>query len=204
MLHRALKNRIHRSRAFTLVELMVSLTVFSIVMLISTSTLLIMIDANAKAQALYSASTNLSFALDSITREIRMGYGYHCSEAVGDAYQGVATDASDCSSGGRYIAFSREWDNERIAYRLYEDNNGVGRIEMKADSTGGWLPITSDDIDVDTFEIIVANTDTYNDNEDVQQPFVDIMIQGKTTNGLDQATEFNIQSHIVQRRLDRR
>jgi prepilin-type N-terminal cleavage/methylation domain-containing protein len=204
MLHRALKNRIHRSRAFTLVELMVSLTVFSIVMLISTSTLLIMIDANAKAQALYSASTNLSFALDSITREIRMGYGYHCSEIVGDADQGVATEANDCSYGGRYIAFSREWDSERIAYRLYEDNNGVGRIEMKADSTGEWLPITSDDIDVDTFEIVVANTDTYDDSNDTNQPFVDIMIQGKTNNGLDQATDFNIQSHIVQRRLDRR
>lgn len=200
MLHRALKNKTHTARAFTLVELMVSLTVFSIVMLISTSTLLIMIDANAKAQALYSASTNLSFALDSITREIRMGYGYHCSAIV----EGVATGARDCSSGGRYIAFSREWDNERIAYRLYEDNDGVGRIEMKTDSTGGWLPITSDDIDVDTFEIIVANTDTYDDTGDINQPFVDIMIQGKTNNGLDQATDFNIQSHIVQRRLDRR
>ena len=204
MLRRTLKNRIHRSRAFTLVELMVSLSIFSIVMLISTSTLLIMIDANAKAQALYSASTNLSFALDSITREIRMGYGYHCSSIVGDANQGVATGANDCSSGGRYIAFSREWDSERIAYRLYEDNNGIGRIEMNTETANAWSPITSDDIDVDRFEIIVANTDTYNDNGNISQPFVDIMIQGKTNNGLDQATDFNIQSHIVQRRLDRR
>ena len=50
----------------------------------------------------------------------------------------------------------------------------------------------------------MANTDTYDDTGDINQPFVDIMIQGKTNNGLDQATDFNIQSHIVQRRLDRR
>ena len=40
-------------KGFTLIELMVSLTVFSIVMVVSIGTLLIMIDSNAKAQALY-------------------------------------------------------------------------------------------------------------------------------------------------------
>ena len=72
-----------RARGFTLVELMVSLTIFSIVMMVSTGTLLVLIDVNAKAQALYSATSNLSFALDSMTREMRTGYHYYCDDSNG-------------------------------------------------------------------------------------------------------------------------
>jgi prepilin-type N-terminal cleavage/methylation domain-containing protein len=70
-----------KNRGFTLVELMVSLTVFSVVMLISTGVLLVMIDVNAKGQALYSSYSNLTFALDSMTREIRTGRNYYCGSS---------------------------------------------------------------------------------------------------------------------------
>lgn len=182
------------SAGFTLIELMVSLTVFAIVMVISTSTLLTMVNANAKAQALYSATSNLSFALDSMTREMRTGFHYYCTHLP---KSDIASDSStrDCdSTAGNYIAFTRERDSVRMAYRL-----DSGKIQQNVGS--GWVDITAGDVVIDTFTLWVYDT-VVEDLNDINQPTADITIKGHVSNGLDTDTDFHIQTHIVQRRLD--
>lgn len=186
------------ARGFTLIELMVSLTVFSIVMVVSIGTLLIMIDSNAKAQALYSSSVNLSFALDSMTRELRTGYKYYCSTATTSTSSPLPTGRADCATGapGVFIAFTRERDGARMGYQL----NGAS-LEQKIDS-GNWNKITSDDVIINAFEMSVTNTATVDAGGDGEQPIIDLRVRGYVNNGLDADTDFNIQSHIVERRLD--
>ncbi len=197
--HKNIRKAVPQTQGFTLVELMVSLTIFSIVMLISTGTLLIMIDVNAKAQALYSSTTNLSFALDNMTREIRTGYQYHCTtsgtQTVSDP---LASGAIDCSSGGDTMAFNRDKDTVRMGYRW---NTTSKAIEQKI-ASGNWMQITSRDVIIDTFEIVVNNSDTIAKNGDTDQPTVDIRVVGHVNNGLDTDTDFNIQTRIVERRFD--
>jgi len=189
------RNKISQS-GFTLVELMVSLTIFSVVMVISTGTLLIMIDINAKAQAIYSSSSNLTFALDNITREIRTGNHYFCSESWD--IEGLKSGTQDCE--GSYISFTREEDDLRAGYRL---NGEKKQIEYKKQNGSGWIPMTSDDVVITKFELTVSGTETYYENDnDTEQPNVDLFIQGYVNNGLDTDTDFTIQSHIIQRRLD--
>ncbi len=183
------------SAGFTLIELMVSLTVFAIVMVVSTSTLLTMVNANAKAQALYSATSNLSFALDSMTREMRMGYHYFCKNTDGSDEEtvGSTNSASDCASGN-FIAFTRERDDVRMGYRLVG-----GKIQQKI--SGSWSDITADDVVIDTFLLEVDETDVEDDGN-IKQPSANITIKGYVNNGLDTNTDFHIQTHVVQRRLD--
>lgn len=182
---------------FSLIELMVSLTIFSVVMVISVGTLLTYIDANAKAQAMYSATTNLSFALDNITREIRTGYHYYCYNGASNNLPNINTSGRDCASDIA-VAFVRERDNAEIGYRF----DGNGRLEQKI-SPGPWIPLTADDVVVREFKIVVSGSEPYDVNgTDVEQPTVDLLIEGYVKNGLDTETDFNIQSHIVQRRLD--
>ncbi len=198
-------------RGFTLIELMVSLSIFAIVMTISVGTLLILIDVNAKAQALYSSTTNLAYALDSITREIRTGYRYNCQISSGALGETLPTSppvppVNDCdsSAAGDFITFTREKDSVRIGYRRNEVTEGGetrGNIEQKI-SGGNWVPITSSDVNVETFSIVVENSDTYTSGPDMVQPVVTLHIRGTVSNGLDSVTEFNIQSRIVQRRFD--
>lgn len=197
IIQRKQKQKVY-ARGFTLVEMMVSLVIFSIVMVISTGTLLVMIDINAKAQALYTSMTNVSFALDSITREIRTGHAYYCSDNISSPPQ---TGQQSCTNGGLGIAITRGRDNARIAYRF---NQGVaadgavrGYIEQYEDDR--WIPITSvNEIDIDVFVLIARNTST----ADAGQPTVDLFIRGTMSNGLDVSTEFTVQSRVVQRRLD--
>lgn len=66
------------NKGFTLVELIVAIGLFSVVMTLSAGAYLIMINANRNAQAITTGINNLSFALDSMSRNIRTGTNYQC------------------------------------------------------------------------------------------------------------------------------
>ncbi|MEL6804355.1 MAG: type II secretion system protein, partial [Bacteroidota bacterium] len=67
-------------RGFSLIELLVSVSIYIVVITMAVGTLLVLIDANAKAQNMQDVMTNLTFAIDSMTREVRTGRGYYCSD----------------------------------------------------------------------------------------------------------------------------
>lgn len=85
---------------FTLVEMIVSLAVFSVVITISVGALLVLIASNQQLQSEQSVMTNLSFALDSMTREMRTGTNYFCASTnnlspgvlTGPGFSGPAAD----------------------------------------------------------------------------------------------------------------
>ena len=67
---------IRNTAGFTLIEMIVSLALFSVVVTISVGSLLILIASNRQLQDEQAVLANLSFALDSMTREIRTGSAY--------------------------------------------------------------------------------------------------------------------------------
>ncbi len=199
-----------KAKGFSLIELMVSLTIFSIVMTVSISTLLVIIDANAKSQALYNTMTDLSFALDTMTRNIRMGSMYHCaapdSNSIKDYLKGGTGDIinNDCVNGNTAIAFTHNV-NGRYGYRLSE-----GHIEQTVNNSSSdptWVNITSDGnaglyVDIKKFEIVVENSGSVLTDSDTDQPQISIIIAGEITNGLDTPTAFRLQSNVTPRILD--
>jgi prepilin-type N-terminal cleavage/methylation domain-containing protein len=128
---------------FTLIEVIVSLALFSVVITIAVGALLILIASNRQLQNEQSVLSNLSFALDSMTREIRTGSNYFCNNSVntsaslGGPNRRIFTDGTtldpgivrDCDSGNdgelnyHGIAFDEGGDSitagnssSRIAY----------------------------------------------------------------------------------------
>ncbi len=73
--------RQNKKQGFTLIEMIVSLAVFSFVATIAVGALLMLIGTNKQLQDEQSVMTNLSFALDSMTREIRTGTRYYCGSS---------------------------------------------------------------------------------------------------------------------------
>jgi prepilin-type N-terminal cleavage/methylation domain-containing protein len=67
---------------FTLIEMIVSLGIFAIVVTTAVGAMLMLISNNQRLQAEQSVMTNLSFALDTMTREIRTGFNYYCDEEL--------------------------------------------------------------------------------------------------------------------------
>jgi prepilin-type N-terminal cleavage/methylation domain-containing protein len=191
------------AQGFSLVELMVSLTIFAIVMTVSMGTLIVMIDANAKAQALYQAMTNISFATDSITRNLRTANTYYCSTSWSFLWPSNSATADCSGGGGKGIVFTRERDSLRTGYRLNMDSSSDNyqSIEQR-EGTGEWFSITSDDIKITSFDLTVVGTDDLYTDDDNVQPRIFLLISGYVDNGLDTATDFTIQTNVTQRILN--
>jgi prepilin-type N-terminal cleavage/methylation domain-containing protein len=208
-----------RNKGFTLVEIMVALTIFSVLMVSSVGVLLVMIDANAKAQAIYAASTNLSFALDSMTRDMRTGYHYYCVTGSYNLLNSAPTqdETKDCADGSGVgngnsaknpVFFTRARDGAQVGYRRNDQTLALEQyVDLPGpsdDATRGWVPITStaSGVTVAAFQVEVKNSGTHRDAGNLVQPIVLITLRGSVANGLETTTDFNIQTQITQRRLD--
>lgn len=179
-------------RGFTLVELMVSIAIFAVVMTISMGTLIVLIDTNSRAQGVHSVITNISFALDSMTRNIRTGFDFYCTSS---SISSLPTGARDCTDGSTII-FNDGETGDRVAYRL-ASNGGIGVLERKIEN-GNWLAITSEELSITSFNIDVTGSAGSN----LEQPEANILVQGYVVHDDDTDTDFTLQTRIVQRTLD--
>lgn len=186
---------------FTLIEMIVALAVFTIVVLISVGSLLSITHSNRKAQAQKTIMNNLNFALESMTRTIRVGTNYRCADfgSLGD----VNVPADCPTSGGTAIAFERAGgnpgsDTDQVIYQLNPDEK---TLQRSLDGGSNFLAITAPEVEIDTLEFYVNGTTEVAPPE--RQPHVLIVIKGHTgaTTGQDR-TEFSIQTLVTQRLLD--
>jgi prepilin-type N-terminal cleavage/methylation domain-containing protein len=178
---------------FTLVELMVATALFAVVMTVATSTLLALIDANRKAQALQSVVNNLNIAIDGMVRNMRMGTNYHCGP-------GILTETRDCQTGGTLVAFepyngSSEQTNDQWVY--WHDSN-TKQLYRATDGTTNGFAITSPEVQIDEMKFYVVGSS----RADALQSKIIITVKGVA--GIDERTQtkFNIQAMASQRILD--
>ena len=82
--------RASSQQGFTLVEMIVSLAIFAIVAVVAVGALLKVTDANKKSQTLKTAINNLNFALESMSREMRVGANYAANSDIA----GIGYDSS--------------------------------------------------------------------------------------------------------------
>ncbi len=100
-----------KNKGFTLVEIVVSLMIFSVVAVVALGALVKIISVNKKAQTLQSSITNLSFALESMSREMRVGSRYRCAAVDSSGYfdpgnsNGTRLVAENCPGSANLLAF---------------------------------------------------------------------------------------------------
>jgi prepilin-type N-terminal cleavage/methylation domain-containing protein len=63
-------------KGFTLIEIIVSMAIFSVVMVVALGAFLKIVDVNKRAQTVEAAVNNLTFTIESMTRELRTGKSY--------------------------------------------------------------------------------------------------------------------------------
>lgn len=191
------------TKGFTLIEMMVSVSIFSIVMLIATGSVFSIVEANKKTHSLKSVMTNLNFALESMMREIRVGSTYRCLDSAG----AVTADPTygDCINGGAGFLFTSNHVNPgggyyQLQYTTKVDpSTGVTRIYRRfvgLDPDEG-VPITATEIHITSFKLYVVGT-AIGDNK---QPKAVINIQGYAGEGTTKST-FNIETTVSQRVID--
>jgi prepilin-type N-terminal cleavage/methylation domain-containing protein len=176
---------------FTLVEMMVAIAVFSIVMVTAMSALLNVIDANNKARSLKTAINNVSFALEGISKDMRMGKEYNCS-GESDTLNFVG----NCTGGGEAIRFkSSKENNPYLFYRFVEDE-GKGRIEACSDQTdtcSEYSAITSPEVDLNRVTFYILNV-----GEIGKQPRMLMTVSGEAGTKEKIKTQFDLQTGVSQ------
>lgn len=126
--HKQQKKKYLAQQGFTLVEMIVAVFIFSVVMIVAATAVVTMLDANRKAQATKTVMNNLNFALDAMTRAIRVGTNYESPN------EGTFTFIDS--------------NNVEVTYKFTESGE-VGRIDREQNGAG-FLPVTAPDVDIDT------------------------------------------------------
>ena len=194
---RHIKYKRKTNRGFTIVEVLVSFAVFTLVITGSIGAMVAVINANRKTQALQLVINNLNFALESMTRIIRIGHGYHCRSDLPGSFSAFAIPL-DCPGGGTYLAVESSRGDisnplDQVVFRHIET-----RIERSEDSGQTWFPITAPEVLINDFKFTAVGTDS----SDNKQPIVTITINGSAGTSQKTITEFKIQTSVSQRIVD--
>lgn len=122
------------SSGFTIIEMLVSIAIFMVVIVLGMTATMSMINANRKSQSSTIILSNLSLAIEAMTKAIRVGTGY-------------TTD-----SGGTYIEFTPASGTGRVRYSF--SNRSITRT-----TNGNYTaPITAPEVTIENVKFEVRNT----------------------------------------------
>ncbi len=195
-----------QQQGFSLIEVLVSLSIFAVVVTISVGSLLMLINANAKTQQIQVLINNVSAALDGMVRDIRTGDAYQCANVSSLDFVTANATPQDCPNGAASFAFTESGGSltgptgsHRIGYRFEVDNDGIGRIERKIES-GNWMPITPASVNISELDFVLTNAEPLLGNE--QSPVVTVYVAGFILGVDGGESSFSLQTTITQNALD--
>ncbi len=200
------KNKVKTQNGFTLIELLVSMSLFIVVLTMGIGSLLVLINANSKAQNAQSAISNVQFAMDSMAREIRTGVGYYCTTNSGLSFGNYGQNTVlDCANGSGTVlsiveggeSLTSGGANKRITFRY---NSSEQSIERKI-GNGSWVRLTDPAVNITEMKFNVLNT-TSKDGGNNYQPTASIYIQGQVDGKDLTDVTFDLQTTVTRRVLD--
>jgi type II secretory pathway pseudopilin PulG len=171
-------------KGFTLVELLVAVSLFIVVTTISIGAILSIFDANKKAQSSKTVVDNLNLSIENMARIVRFGDNYHCGSS------GSLSVPQNCSNGDTFLAVT--FGGSVIAYRLN------GTAIQRSDDGGAYVSITSPETVVEYLKFYVFG----NPDFDTNQPYVVAVIKGYVGNRPTNQSTFSIETLMSQRTLD--
>ncbi|MES2223364.1 MAG: type II secretion system protein [Patescibacteria group bacterium] len=172
------------TKGFTLIEIMVAVSIFTLVMMVAIGAVLSIVSANKKAQAVSSVLTNLNFALEAMVRDLRTGYDYNC-DGGGDCPNG---------DGGGVISFFSTQSDAPVEYTI--QNGSI----VKSVNSGPRLYLTSPEVNITSLKFYVTGT-VKTGSGDYVQPRIIIIING-SYKGFGNLASFHLQTMVSQRRID--
>lgn len=182
-----MKQKKHFKKGFTLLEALISTTIFAIVMTIAVGALVTIVDSNRKSQSMQLAVNNVNAAVDHMSWQIRGGSNYYCLNEEG-------SQVGNCSEGDHQpgIGFTGR-DGSTYTYRLVD-----GRIQRTVGDAG-----TEEVADItSSSDLVTINRLSFSlfGNETPEtQPAVTIVVQGEAGVGGDTMSDFNIQTSVSER-----
>jgi hypothetical protein len=184
---------------YTIIETMIAVTLFMMVTTLGLGALLNAHALHNKTEDVRSIMDSMSFVMEDMSRNLRIGYNYHCltagqtslptpfvpkSCAVG---YGIAFEMPDPDSG------SEIWAYYVSGHKLYKTTDGTA---------AGSYQLTPDEVVIESITPIAVLGAEDPDAGNTQQPFVTIRLSGTITFKDDVITPFSLQTAVSQRAID--
>ena len=193
-----------KKTGFTLIELMVSLGLFTVVSLMGISAVLVVIASNKRTLSANSVLSNLDLAIEDMSRSIRVGSFYSCGSYTPGLPPQTPNDCAPgsggASDGQNNFTFKPDLttsDTDRDTY--YLSGTGASAHIVKAVNGVDEGAITPPEVTITSLIFFVQGSVHQNDSVGSRtQPKVIIIIAGYVTNGTAM-TPFNIQTTVSQR-----
>ena len=192
------------AQGFTLIEILVSVAIFTMVVVVSVGGLVVILNANRKTQSIATSVNNAFFATETMTRLMRTGYNYHCGTT------GTLTLPLDCPSnyGSTDVYFTD--DRGYFVHVFLQITGGVGTIMEEIDSTAkngtafdAAYPLTAVDFNVQTLIFDVTGTiPESSGSADHAQPKTTITLYGIANANNVERAPLSLQTTVTQRLLD--
>lgn len=185
---------IKKNKGFTLVELMVSMSIFMIVVLMALGALMVVSSTSKKSHAIHQSMDNVNFAMESMTRSLRMGTNYYCTSGGVVFPDSVIT--SNCVNGSIIVFTPQDPPGETKQTTAYFFDSTEHSLK-KCTTTSGCISITSSNVYVENVRFFVHGAQLPSVGE-YDQPGIYIAMKGRVTSGKETA-EFAIQTMVSQR-----
>ena len=137
--------RQQRKAGFTLLEMIISIGIFSVLVVTSLGVTLGVSNAQIKASNIQSTQDNIRFGLELITKEMRTGSQYVLS--------------AFCSSPGQEINFITSSGEGRLYYLSGEAVKRVkGSVPFSGSDCARGVPLMADEVAVERFHLVTSGT----------------------------------------------
>lgn len=180
-------------RGFSLVEMLVAIGIFMSIMTIAVSSLISIIGATKKAQSIKSTIDSVTFALENISKDMRVGSDYRCSA------DGVI---KDCSAGGTVVRYTNAFGNQMTyTFNGKQSDSNIGVLTVKTDSNAP-VDLISQDANVNITDMkfyVIGAVNELASGPTRTQPRVIVTISGLISIKGSANTAFNLQTTISQR-----
>ena len=187
------QKNINKQKGFSLIEMLVAIAVFMSIMTIAISALVTIISANKKAQAIKSTVDSVTFAMEKISRDMRVGHDYECLK------DGNYTNI--CSPEGSNSVQYKTSDDTSVSYTFSKNANGQAIITEKRGGASTDLISGESGVIINNMKFYVFGADTENAASQIEktQPRVIITISGAISVKGSEDTAFDLQTTVSQR-----
>lgn len=189
---------LRKKSGFTLVEMMVAVSIFVIVALIISGAYITLANIFRKVQTNRAVIDNINFAMDTMTLQIREGQNYFFEDSCGSTcFESITFDELVVIAGQQQPA-------RRIKYTrrdLGEDNQRIVQCTADYDSNGNLINSLPTDLDdcpeLTSREIVINHLRFYNKNSIPERILLTIDGVAKNKEGFE--SEFTLQTTLAQR-----
>ena len=195
-----------KKRGFSLVEMLVAIGIFMSIMVIAISSLISIIDADKRTQAIKNTIDSVTFAVEDISRDMRIGYGYQCS-MDNSTFSTGCLDASGNNVGGTAVRYTNSAGNT-ITYTFNGKSDPSKGVLTKLDAGCPTKPLCApvdlisqdSNVSITDMKFYVIGADHEFDTGSTKtQPRVVITASGLISSKGATDTSFNLQTNISQR-----